>query len=191
MNYQILGYITDNREVKYYIINAIVPEASTTNYGIKTVGEINKLRAFEQVKNDITTKTSDVCMTPCKYDKTKNKIEFPDNIKRGLIKSNLAYFDSVKMDKIDELVNNKANDLVTQGGMQRSYCNDKGVPLYWSGWLESKSGNKYNVTVQKMFDERFTLTLAVFGPGGKVLRSYTVKGLQEVVSSMVKIYKYA
>lgn len=191
MNYKILGYVTDNREVKFYIINVMSPEATTTNYGIKTVNEINMLRTFEQVKKDITTKTADVCMTPCKYDTTKNKIEFPDNIKRSLIKTNYSYFDSVKMDKIDSLVNDKANDLVTQGGMARSYCDGHGIPLFWSGWVECKSGRRHSINVQKMFDDRLTLSLSEQGPNGRLIRAYTVKGLNEVVSSILKIYKYA
>lgn len=191
MNYNIVGYITDNRDVKYYLIDVISPEASTTNYGIKTVGAINKLRAFEQVKRDITTLTDSKCMTPCTYDRAKNKIEFPDNIKKSLIKTNFAYFDSIKLDKLDQLVNNKVDTLVTQGGIVRSYCIDKGIPLYWSGWLEAKSGTKYNIAVQKMFNDRFTIAVALFGPGGKVLRDFTVKGLTEVVNSLAKIYKYA
>lgn len=191
MNYKILGYVTENREVKFYIIDIVSSEASTTNYGIKTVGAINKLRSFEQVKRDIITKTEDTCMTPCKYDTSKNKIEFPDNIKKSLIKTNYDYFDSVKLDKLDELVNNKGNDLVTQGGIARSYCDSHGIPLFWSGWVECRSKRRYSLNVQKMFDERFTISLLEQGPNPKEIRAYTVKGLNEVVSSILKIYKYA
>ena len=189
MNYKILGYVTDNREIKYYIIDVLSEEAKTTNFGIKTVGEINELRTFGDVVKDITTKTDNTCLTPCKYDSSKNKIEFPDAIKKTLIKTNYSYFDSVKMDKIDELVNNKVNDFITHGGMARSFCVGHGLPLLWSGWVESKSKNRYSITIQKMFDDRLTIALSV--QGKEIIRKYTVKGLQEVVNSIIKIHKYA